>query len=254
MATLARTSAVAQRLERNFFLGFALLGWSGVIMGFYPASSARLAGKADYEAPLVLHIHAASFVLWMVLLLAQVLLVRGDARARHRRLGLIAAPLIPVMVLSGFFAEVYSQRFYLAHPPNSQAFFIIPIFYVVAFGILATIAFARRTDPSAHKRLIYLATAVIAGAAWARWLGTAVTAVTGDGFAGMIANTFFATNMFLLALLGLDLASRGRPHPVTVPAILAVLAGELTVSWIYHSPAWLPIARAIVTPLPGPPF
>ena len=41
------------------------------------------------------------------------------------------------MAVSAFFSEVYSQRFYFAHPPNSQAFFILPIFYVIAFTTLS---------------------------------------------------------------------------------------------------------------------
>lgn len=32
------------------------------------------------------------------------------------------------MLLSDFFSGVYSQLFYLAHPPDPQAFFILPIF------------------------------------------------------------------------------------------------------------------------------
>ena len=254
MATTARPAAPGQSLERNFFLGFALACWLGVIMGFFPASSARLAGKADYVAPLILHIHAVAFICWMFLLLAQVLLVRNDARARHRKLGRVAMVLMPVMVLSGFFAEVYSQRFYLSHPPDSQAFFILPIYYVLAFGTLAGFAIARRGDPQAHKRLIYLATAVIAGAAYARWWGHAIEARFGEGYFGLIARTFAGTNLFLVALVAFDLAAQRRLHRITIIGVTAVVASEFVVSWIYHAPGWLPIARAIVTPLPGPPI
>lgn len=240
--------------DRRFFLGFVLVAWLGVLLGFVPASLGRMAGRADYVAPVVLHVHAASFVLWMILLTMQVLLVRAGNTAIHRKTGMLGALLIPVMVLSGFFAEVYSQRYYLANPPNSQAFFIVPIFYIIAFGLLASLAVARRRDPPSHKRLMYLSTTIIVGAAWARATGEAVAGVTGDGYWGMIANTFFVTNLLLLAAVAFDGITRHRVHGVLARGVPLILAFELVVSWIYHAPGWLPVARAIVSRLPGPPI
>lgn len=253
MATAFAASPRAAR-ERNFFLGFVVVAWLGVILGFAPPSWGRINGQADYPAPLVLHAHAMLYTGWMVLLTAQVWLIRTQRRAIHRRLGVIAAAMIPAMVLTGFFAEVHSQRFYLGHPPNSQAFFIIPIFYVVAFGILATLALLRRGDPAGHKRLIYLATTIIVGAAWTRTIGPPLAQAFGDGYFGMIVNTFTSTNLLLAALALHDWRSLGRLHPVLATAIPVLLLCELAVSWIYHAAGWLPIARAIVTPLPGPAF
>jgi hypothetical protein len=253
MAT-APTFAVSDARERNFFLGFVLVSWLGVILGFAPPSWARFNGEADYPAPLVLQFHAGLYTLWMVLLTVQILLIRSQRQPVHRRLGLLAAAMIPAMVLTGFFAEAYSQRYYLGHPPDSQAFFIIPIFYVVAFGAVATMAVLKRREPAAHKRLIYIATTVIVGAAWTRTIGAPLTPVVGDGFWGMIGNTFTSTNLLLGALVVFDWRTRGRVHSVVATVIPAILACELIVSWIYHMPGWLPVARAIVTPLPGPAF
>jgi hypothetical protein len=70
----------------------------------------------------------------------------------------------------------------------------------------------------------------------------------------MIVNTFTSTNLLLAALAVHDWRTRGRLHPVLAAAIPVLLLCELAVSWIYHAPGWLPIARAIVTPLPGPAF
>lgn len=254
MATRAAQFAAFHRWDRNFYLGFVVFAWLGVLLGFVPPLAGRFSGHADYVAPPVLHLHAASFVAWMTLLTVQVGLIRRGQQAVHRRMGLLGAALIPVMVLSGFFAEVYSQRFYLTHPPDSQAFFILPIFYVIAFGALAGLAVARRRDSPTHKRLIYLATSVIVGAAYTRVWGQALTALAGDGFWGLIVNSFTGTNLFLLTAVVFDQITRGRLHPVLLAGVPAVLAGELAVSWIYHAPGWLPIAHAIVAPLPGPPL
>jgi hypothetical protein len=155
--------------------------------------------------------------------------------------------LIPIMALSGFFAEAYSQRYYLAHPPNSQAFFIVPIYYVLAFTVLASAAMLARRDSRSHKRWLLLATTVIVGAAYTRWWGATLTALVGDGFWGMIVNTFTPTHIILLAALLYDYFTRGRVHRVYLTAIPAILAAELIVSWIYHAPGWLPVARWIAT-------
>ena len=235
-------------------MAFVLLAWLGVGQGFIPPSAARFAGKADYPAPLILQIHAASFLAWMLLLTVQIGLIRRGRQRYHRKLGVIGACLIPVMVLSGFFSEVYSQRFYLSHSPNSQAFFILPIWYVLAFAILAGWAIAKRTDSPAHKRLIYLATTVIIGAAYTRWWGEGIKSLFGDGYFGLIANTFSGTNLFMAALAAYDVATRGRLHRVVMVAVPAIVTSEFLVSWLYHAPGWLPVAHAIAAALPGPPI
>ena len=254
MATAAPKFVAFDRRDRNFFLGFVIVAWIGVVLGFAPPSWARFHGKADYPAPLILQLHAGLYLLWMALLAVQVGLVRWQNVGMHRRLGPVALAMIPLMIVTGFFAEVYSQRFYLTHPPNSQQFFIIPIFYVVAFGALAALAVARRSDPAAHKRLIYLATTIIVGAAWTRTIGPSLTAAFGDGFWGMIVNTFASTNAFLLAIALFDRVTRGRLHPVLLTMIPALIVSEFAVSWIYHNPGWLVVARAIAGALPGPPL
>lgn len=245
--TTSPAFAPYHRSDRNFHLAFLLAAWLGVLMGFVPPLAKRAGGLADFPAPLILHLHAVAFMGWMVLLSAQILLVRAGRTALHRKLGLVGVALIPVMALSGYFAEVYSQRFYLAHPPDSQAFFILPIYYVIAFPALATAALLARRDPPLHKRLLLLATTLIVGAAYARWWGDALTDALGDGFLGFIGNSFTGTHLLLLGAVGYDVATRGRPHPIYWAAVPAILAAELIVSWIYHAPAWLPVAHWIVT-------
>ncbi len=232
--------------DRNFFAGFVLLCWLGVLVGFFPAISGRMAGRADYAAPVILQLHVFSYVGWLLLLTIQVLLVRTAQQSVHRRLGLLSFALIPVMVLSALFSEVYSQRFYLDHPPDSLDFFIIPIWYVIGFGLLAIEAVAHRRDPPAHKRLIVLATAVIVGAAYARWWGDGLESVFGDGYTGMLIHSYTGTTLLLLALMGYDLWSRGTIHRAYRWGVPFILAGEVGTTIIYHSPGWLPVARMIV--------
>ena len=232
--------------DRNFFLLFVALCWLGVLMGFFPAVSARMQGRADYSAPLILQIHVFAYVGWLVLLTSQMLLIRTARQSVHRQLGLIAVALIPVMVLTGFVSEIYSQRFYLSHPPDSQAFFILPLWYVIGFGVLATAAIMHRRDPVAHKRLIVLSTLLIVGAAYARWWGDWLERMVGDGYGGMLIHSYTGTALLLLLAMGYDLLTRGTVHRVYRWGVPFILAGQLATTIIYHSPAWLPVARRIV--------
>jgi hypothetical protein len=243
----ARRRFVAyHKWDRNFFLTFLGLCWLGVLMGFVPAVELRYAGHADYPAPLILKIHAFAFSTWMILLTTQIGLIRIRRPLVHMTLGLAGMALIPLMAVSAFLSELYSQRFRFAHPPNSQAFFIIAIFYVIAFTSLATAALASRKNPAAHKRLILLATTIIVGAAYARWWGAGLYNAFGDGLGGMLINTFAGTNLLLLGALSYDWWTRGRLHPVYEIAVPAILMGEIATTLIYHSPKWLPIARLAI--------
>lgn len=232
--------------DRNFHLLFIALCWLGVLIGFAPAVTGRMQGQADYVAPLILQLHVFAFVGWLVLFTAQVWLIRSARHALHRKLGIGGAVLAPVMVLSGYFAEVYSQRYYLAHPPDSQQFFIIPIWYVIAFGTLAGAALWQRGNSPAHKRLIVLATAVISGVGYDRWWGEAIRGVLGEAQLGLFVGSYTGTLLLLLLALGHDLRTRGAVHPVHRWGIPFIIAGQVMTVIVYHLPAWLPIARWLV--------
>ena len=234
------------RADRNFYLVFLLACWLGVIMGFLPAVTGRLAGHAPYPAPPILQVHALAFSAWLLLLTIQIGLVRIRKVALHMTFGVVGIALIPVMTVSGFGSEVFSQQFHFDRPPNNLGFFILPIFYVVAFTILATLAVLARKNSSAHKRLILLATTMIVGAAYARWWGEGLARTFGDGYAGMLLNTYAGTNLLLLAAIAYDLVTRRRLHPVFEIAVPCILIAEVITSIIYHSPQWPPIAQAII--------
>jgi len=247
VATVVSGFPEERATDRAFFVAFVALCWTGVLFGFFPASGARMMGKADYVAPLILHIHAASFVGWLALLTTQMLLIRKGRCDLHMKLGLVAVLLIPVMAYSGLAAELYSQRFYIQRDDDGLDFFILPLFYSFAFPAFAVTAilFARR-DSAAHKRLILMATTIIVGAAYARWWGGPLERLFGDAYWGTIFNSFTGTNLILAGAIAYDLFSRGRPHRVYMIGVPLILAGQLLCSWIYHADWWPPLSRELI--------
>lgn len=242
----SKTFAPDHPWDRNFHLLFVLIGWSATFMGFGPTVIDRFHGKADYPAPLVLHAHAALFIGWLVLLTAQVLLIRVRKEPVHRVLGLTALALVPAMVVSSFLAERYSQHFYVPKDPSDLNFFAVPLGYLTMFAAFIAVALLNRRDPPAHKRWMLLANAVILGVPFARWWGEELYKLAGDGFWGMILHTYYGTDLLLLLLIAFDLITRRRLHPALLTGVPILLASQLLVSWAYHSTWWPPIARKIV--------
>ena len=94
-----RRFAPYHRWDRNFFLLYVALIWFGIAMGFVPEIAKHMRTPAA-RYPLIVHIHAAAFVGWLILLTVQVLLVRGQRLDLHRKLGVLGAGLAVFLAAS----------------------------------------------------------------------------------------------------------------------------------------------------------
>ncbi|MEY2920599.1 MAG: hypothetical protein RL261_1904 [Pseudomonadota bacterium] len=234
------------RWDRNFFLWFVFAAWIATGFGFYPSVSERFTGQPDYVAPLVLQLHVFAFTGWLCLLSLQVLLVRTGRQWVHQRLGLLAAILIPVMMVTAIGAEIASQRFYSAKYPENLRFFISPVSSVALFAVFGVMAILQRRQPAAHKRLILLATTVVLSAAYNRWWGEALYALFGDGYAGMVIHNYAGIDLILVLLVAYDWVTRRRIHAVYQWGVPLIFITQLIGTFIYHSEMWPGIVRRLV--------
>src|SRR5271167_4114213 len=85
--------------------------WAGIGAGFAVDFSRYL--HESPAPPVIVHVHAAVFTVWMLLLTAQVLLVLGDCVAWHRRLGWFAAGWACVMAVIGPWAALATEAAHL---------------------------------------------------------------------------------------------------------------------------------------------
>ena len=239
------TAAAARQAqaERNFFMAFAAMAWIVVLIGFYPSVAGRMRGEADYPAPLILQLHVVAVSAWLVVLSGQVVLIRTRRIALHRRIGMTLAALIPIIVITGIGAEVYSQRFFSPRYPDNLRFFIAPLLEMLGFAIAALLAWKKRHEPGAHKRLIVVATAILLVAPFARWWGEPLYKLVGDGFTGMIVHNFTGPDLVIALAAGFDRWKFGKIHRVYLVSLLALLIGEVIASAIYHSAAWPDVVR-----------
>ncbi len=251
MTTLVRARTVPQP-ERNYFLAFLALGILGVVLGFVPPSWARFNGLADYPAPLALQIHAGLFLGWVALLAAQILFIRQGNPALHKRLGIMGAFMIPAMAVSSVFAETYSERFEAIHRPDGQRFLIVPIFSLGLFLIFTTVGLLQRKRTAIHKRLVFLGTALLFGAAWSRVSSPLLSPLMDNHGMGFFTRRFIMTNVFLIMLATMDWRTKGHLQTVSLVGIAVTVGAEIIVTELYYTPWWLGVTNAILVYFPGP--
>src|ERR1700749_2269100 len=154
MATNASAQfAPYHKWDRNFFLLLVGLIWLGVIMGFVPEMIDHVQ-KHERAYPLIVHFHAVAFVGWLIVLTAQVLLIRRGKHDLHKRLGIAAMVLAAIMIVLGPATAIVVQRAQFGTPDSDPAFFAIQFFDIVGFAGLVISAFLQRGNSPAHKRLM----------------------------------------------------------------------------------------------------
>ncbi len=231
--------------DRNFFLLMVALAWVGIIRGFGGDISDHLARhQAPY--PLIVHFHAVVFVSWLLLFTVQILLIRSKKVAVHRKLGMAMVWLVAVMVVIGPVTALTVQHRALNHPHADPAFLSIQLTDILAFTGLVTAGLLLRQAPSAHKRLVLLATLYITDAGFARWFAGGVFHLLGIGYWAQWLAFYMGPNVLILSAGAYDLATRRRLHPAYVLGVAWVFAIQMTALTLYASPAWLACAKKII--------
>jgi len=246
------------RHDRRFFLTFVIIAWVLILTGFALDVIRRFTGTSAYVAPWSLIIHVWSFAGWMCLLTLQVVLVRKQRADLHRLTGMAMLALIPVMLVSGFMAEVYAERIQFETGASASGVIfpvartILFMSLLLVFAVAAPLAFLKRGDPSAHKRLIILATSTLLAAATGRLMTIAAIIVLGleDGLAFRMKfdGTFvWAGPIVLVAALALyDWLTRRRVHPVSSVGLTVLIAAYLLTSGVNRSEWWPPMAQRLL--------
>ena len=148
------------RWDHVFFSTMSVAMAAVVAVGFLRTYSARIA--AGTVSPLA-HLHGAVFALWMILFIAQAVLVAQGRTRWHRRVGLGGTFLAVVILVSGTVTAIVAVRHgFHGNPPSPQtpvAFLLTaPLRDMVVFGSLTGAAIALSRNVQTHKRLMIMAT------------------------------------------------------------------------------------------------
>jgi hypothetical protein len=143
--------------DRSFFPLSVAVIWVVILLGFVPPIIHHYA-RSEPNYPLVIHIHAAAFVGWLVLLSVQVGLIRARRYDVHRRLGVFGGALALAMVLLGPWAAIVSEQVHFGTPDSDTPFLSVEFIEMITFIVQVGAAIWLRRDAAAHKRLMLLAT------------------------------------------------------------------------------------------------
>ena len=208
--------------EARFFFIMACVMGTVAISGF--ALMAFL-GVSSFARPWFYHAHAAVFISWTLLYVAQNSLILMGNIPLHRRMGLGATVLIPLLIAFGIGLTFMSLRVTGGPPFFRQAeFLVVNILHIGAFALLAIWALRRRRDTDWHRRLMFGAMATVGGPGLARLLPLPMT----------IPYTFYVVFLaaMIFPIIGMiaDNRIRGSVHPAwrwtLIIPLVAVLAGE----------------------------
>jgi hypothetical protein len=171
-------------------------------------------------------VHAFLFTSWILLFFAQSVLVASRRVDLHRRLGIAGAILAGLMVVITIISGVSG---YYHSPPRPVIDYIMLyiVVHVDAFDFTIFVAAAiyfRRTDPQAHKRLMFLATIAV---------GSRFPVI--GKLLRMDLHHYWDEWAFVLGGIIYDYVSRGRVHRVYIWGGLIILilpiGAELIFDW-----------------------
>lgn len=220
---------------RRFYVGVAIAVLITVFLGF----SRSYFLKAYYGTPELswyVHIHGLVFTSWVLLFLAQTTLVATDRTDLHRKLGVGGAVLAALLLIMGTTTAILRVKGGGSSPiPGVPplSFLAVPLFDMVVFAMLIGAGLVLRNRPDTHKRLMTLGTIALTSAPIARL--PFVRPLGPPGFFGL-------TDLFIVAMLVYDLATRRKVHPATIWGGLVILASQPLRLMISGTPAWLAFA------------
>jgi len=241
-------TADSKSRDSNFFLFLMVIIWIGMFAGFGSDIAKKYERIHGFHYPLIVHVHAAAYVGWMVLQTLQIVLIRAGRYGMHKILGSFGIGLLVFMLITGPWAEIDFERRALGQSGAKTAFMVIAISGVVMFGALAGAGIWLRNMAEAHKRLMMLALLSVTTAGYGRWLTGPILGIMGS--VGLSPNfitfwiAFNAAPIVLVLIMAVrDLIRSRRLVPAFIWGVAFMIAVQVLSSWIYFWPAWKPIAE-----------
>jgi hypothetical protein len=207
--------------------------------GFFTTFT-RPVWRGEFHGPAIAYLHGAFVLAWLLLFLAQAVLVQSRQVARHRILGWSGVAVVPGVVLTTMAMGVYAlHRDLVAGGGETAVSLLVGTFTTpLIFAALFTAALACRRRPDFHKRLMLLATLVILWPAFFRFRHYFPGVPRPDlWFAFVLPNS-----LIVLAMLH-DRLKTHRVHPVYWTAGLAVIAEAGAEVALFDGPAWRMVAH-----------
>lgn len=212
----------------HWFFAAALLA---IIAGFWP-SFFRPLGAGDFAHSL----HGITATLWVVVLIAQSLLMSRGLVLWHRRVARFAILLIPILVISAMqmVAVMFSNPEMPPFLPPLLAFIDLPS--VLFLVVLVTLGLRNVRTPAAHKR--FMGATVLLGLPPALTRLYARLFAPEVGFMQALHGSFLTVELVLIALIVADWRSGERrlAYPLSLAFFVLV---HLLMESVAASAGWV---------------
>ena len=224
--------------QRPYF--FIVLGVAAmVVWGFWPSYFGPLL-RGGVERHWIIHVHAAMFLGWIILLVTQASLVTAGQQRLHRRVGKFGIAYGIAVLCMGTIVSFAAPVLRLHAGQMSAAVASMVVLYnltdMLVFGGFFAAAVAQRRNSDWHKRLILSATIALAAAAVGR-----VLPENGWLYIGVWLSP-------LLASMLVDLATRRGLHPVSLISLPVFLLDAHKVDLLGLSPWPRALGRMLIAP------
>lgn len=231
-----------RREEHRFYSAMAvaivLVALAGFARTYFLRPLLPVPASPLRELTPLIHLHGLLFTGWVLLLLAQVRLAATKRMGLHRRLGVAGAVMAALMVVVGTLTGIYGVvRGVAPFEIDPRRFLIVPLFAIGLFAVFVVAGVWARRDAQSHKRWMLLATIALLPPAIARWV-----LLLGLGPPVVLA----VATLLLLPLIGWDLNTRRRLHPVTLwGGLLLAVSGPVRLI-LAKTDGWLVISDWLV--------
>lgn len=227
-------------MDRRLHLGLAIGLLLTIFGGFWPSYFGPLLHGTSVQRATVVHVHAAVFAVWAMLVVVQASLVASGRIVTHRRLGIFAALYGALVFAMGLIVSVAAPvlRVHAAQMNAGQASLVAlyNLTDMLLFGGFFVAALLKRKVPDLHRRLMLSATIALAGAAVGRiipgnspwylvvWLWPLLALISVEGwtrrrvhFVSMLSLVLFVLASFKVQLYGSSLAATRIGSAVIAP-------------------------------------
>ena len=249
----------AHAIDRWIYVFMATWFIAIVLTGFIPDALMKVqmvhAGQRP-PFPLVLHMHAVAMGSFLLLLLTQSVLMATGRCDLHKRVGIAAFVLVPILVVIGLVLAptIYHQTwsFARAAPPAVQPklqgtlvelenILLLQIRVGILFPLFLAVGLKARTNNAGlHKRMMFLGTSVALAAAIDRitWLPTTLPASP------------VASDLWILVALSplfvWDVGRNRRVHEAYWIWLAVYVPVSLVLYRLWDTPWWHSTARTIM--------
>jgi hypothetical protein len=257
MATLATPAAPRRtNAEERFFMTAAVAMAIVIVAGF---SLNAIMGRSTIFSPISVHVHGLLFMGFLGLYVTQNFLVATGNIAVHKRLGWLAAIMVPAMIAAALYVIVAMLR------RGAVPFFFTPIYFLAmdtmiltSFVVLVVAAIRMRRRTDWHRRLMFCAMAAFTGNGLGRLLPMPLL-IPYSGEAAVAASLVFPAWGILS-----DRRRNGRIHPAWLCGMAVIVGGQIVAEIVARTPLglslyhWLaagaPAAHISPTAYPAPPL